>query len=105
MDEIEENGRKLKEALDKLEGPKKEAVIALIQRISEYSVKAGFLMEMIGELCPGILSPGFSGDVPDNVMELIKEYNAECDKVNTILGMIPDEAISGVFKKAEKIHL
>ena len=105
MDEIEENGRKLKEAIDKLEGPKKEAVIALIHRINEYSIKAGFLMGMIGELCPEVLSPGFSGDIPDSVMELIKEYNAECDKVNTILGMIPDEVISGVFKKAEKIQL
>lgn len=105
MDEIEVNGRKLKEALDKLEGPKKAAVIALIQRISEYSTKAGVLMEMIVELCPEVPSPSFSGDIPDNVMGLIKEYNAECDKINTILGMIPDKAISGVFKKAEKIPL
>ncbi len=105
MDEIEEGGRKLIEALDKLEGPEKEAVIALIQRISEYSTTAGILMEMIVKLCPGIFSPSFSGDIPDNVMELIKEYNAECDKVNTILGMIPDKTISEVFKKAEKIPL
>ncbi len=105
MDEIEVNGRKLKEALDKLEGPKKAAVIALIQRISEYSTKAGVLMEMIVGLCPEVPSPSFSGDIPDNVMGLIKEYNAECDKINTILGMIPDKDISGVFKKAEKIPL
>jgi len=105
MDEIEESGRKLMEALDKLRGPEKEAVMALMQRISEYSVKAGVLVEMIGALCPGVFSPGFSGDIPDNVMELIKEYNAECDKVNTILGMIPDKTISEVFRKAEKIPL